>query len=168
MFKIGDLSKMVNISVKAIRFYEEEGLIHPVEVDRWTGYRYYDESSVEKISEIIYLKNLGFTLKEIASFNDESIQKKTKELQCEIKKLNHSLKTLSTIKKEGENYIMKTFINDPQVIGKWKKLAVVKEKKDFPLNQFNEDYIFDFKELYFLPMGGKNIGCLVGLRVFYI
>lgn len=37
MIKIGELSKLTNISVKTIRFYEEEGLITPVEVDRWTS-----------------------------------------------------------------------------------------------------------------------------------
>lgn len=153
MLKIGDLSKITNVSVKTIRFYEEEGLINPIEVDRWTGYRYYDESSINKLSEIIYLKNMGFSLKEIANFNEDSIKEKTKELKLKIKQLEHSINNLSTIKKEGENYIMKTFINDNQVIGKWKKLTVVKEKEDFAKNKFLDEQIFDFKELYFLPNG---------------
>lgn len=153
MFKIGDLAKIINVSVKTIRFYEEQGLIQPVEVDRWTGYRYYYQSSVEQLSKIIYLKDLGFSLKEIANFNDESVKEKTKELQLKIRKLNNSIKSLSTIKKRGEKYIMKTFINDLRVIGKWKKVAVVKEKENFALNKFEDDQIFNFKELYFLPNG---------------
>ena len=78
MIKIGELSNITDISVKAIRFYEEEGLISPVEVDRWTNYRYYDESSIKRLSEITYLKDLGFSLKEIKNLpysNDPNIIK---------------------------------------------------------------------------------------------
>ena len=155
MFKIGDLSKITDVSVKTIRFYEEQGLIQPIEVDRWTGYRYYDESSIVKLSEIIYLKQLGFSLKDIASFDENKIQDKIKELHEKITQLNKNIDTLSTIKKEGEKYIMKTFINDPQVIGKWKKVAVVKNKKEFELNNFDDEKIFNYDELYFLPNGEK-------------
>jgi len=153
MFKIGDLSKITNISVKTIRYYEEENLIHPIEVDRWTGYRYYDDSSIRKLSEIIYLKDLGFSLKEISSFSEDLIKEKTKELQEKITQLTKNIKILSTLKNEGGKYNMKTFINDPQVIGKWRKLGVVKEKNDFKTKKFDDDEIFDFKELYFLPNG---------------
>ena len=48
---------------------------------------------------------------------------------------------------------MKNFINDEKVVGKWKKLAVVKNKEDFALNKFDDADIFDFDELYFLPNG---------------
>ncbi|MBE7082478.1 MAG: MerR family transcriptional regulator [Clostridiales bacterium] len=153
MLKIGDLSKITNISVKTIRFYEEKGLICPIEVDRWTGYRYYDESSVNKLCEIIYLKNLGFSLKEIANFDKNSIKEKTVELELKIKQLKHNIKSLSTIKKEGDYYIMKTFLNDEQVVGKWKKIGNVKEKTDFFAKKLEKNDIFDYKELYFLPNG---------------
>ncbi|MBR1987818.1 MAG: MerR family transcriptional regulator [Clostridia bacterium] len=100
MLKIGDLSKLVDVSVKTIRFYEEEGLIRPIEVDRWTGYRYYDDSSVERISQIVYLKSLGFTLKEIANLSEQSIIEKTKEIQNKIITLNDSVRALNSLRKE--------------------------------------------------------------------
>lgn len=153
MLKIGDLSKITNISVKTIRFYEQQNLLHPVEVDRWTGYRYYDETSIKKLSEVVYLKKLGFSLKEIKSFNEDSIKEKTKELNLKIDQLKQNVLNLSEIKKEGEEYIMKSFINDPNVIGKWKRIAVVKEKEDFIKCKFDDEDIFDYKEIYFLPNG---------------
>jgi DNA-binding transcriptional MerR regulator len=41
MFRIGDFSKQSQVSVKALRFYDEVGLLKPTYVDRVTGYRYY-------------------------------------------------------------------------------------------------------------------------------
>lgn len=153
MLKIGDLSKITNVSVKTIRYYEDENLLTPIEVDKWTGYRYYDETSIKRLFEIVELKNLGFSLKEIRSINKNSFTNKRKELKEEISKLKQNIKKLSTIKFEGEELIMKTFVNDEKVIGKWKRLGVVKTKNE------NEDFdeslanVFEFNNLYFMPNG---------------
>ena len=48
---------------------------------------------------------------------------------------------------------MKNFVNDERIIGKWKKLAIVKNKEDFAVNKFDDNDIFDFKQIYFLPNG---------------
>ena len=42
MIRIGDFSKLSRVSVKTLRFYDEMGLLKPVEVDRFTGYHYYE------------------------------------------------------------------------------------------------------------------------------
>ena len=41
MFKIGDFSKISRVPVKTLRYYDELGLLKPVEVDPFSGYRYY-------------------------------------------------------------------------------------------------------------------------------
>lgn len=41
--RIGGFANVVGISVKTIRFYEEKGLLKPAYIDKYTGYRYYDE-----------------------------------------------------------------------------------------------------------------------------
>lgn len=65
-FKIGEFSKLCQVTVKTLRHYEEIGLMIPVEVDEWTGYRYYDISQLRCMSRIVYLKQLGFSLEEIS------------------------------------------------------------------------------------------------------
>lgn len=100
MFKIGELSKRANVSVATIRFYEEKGLIYPDRVDQWTKYRYYDESSVARLNEIAYFKNLGFSLEEILSIDDGTIKNKIEEVQNRIKKLKSNINVLSSIQKE--------------------------------------------------------------------
>lgn len=41
MIRIGDFSKLSRVSIKALRFYDEMGLLPPISVDRFTGYRFY-------------------------------------------------------------------------------------------------------------------------------
>lgn len=65
MLKIGDFSKMSRISIRMLRHYDEIGLLKPVEVDGFTGYRYYDESQLVQAGRIQALKNMGFALSSI-------------------------------------------------------------------------------------------------------
>lgn len=153
MIKIGELSNIVGISIQTIRYYEDEGLISPIEVDRWTNYRYYDERSIVRLSEISYLKDLGFSLKEIKNLNENTIKEKISQIKLNIQKLTQNIDKLSTIRKENGGFFMKNFVNDEKVVGKWKKLAVVKNKEDYSLNNFDDNEIFDFEQIYFLPNG---------------
>ena len=94
-FKIGEFSKINQITVKTLRHYEKIGLIAPCEVDEWTKYRYYDVSQLKKMSTIIYLKRLGFALSEIKDIMNkdggipsfEMIEAKLKLCKDEIKRL---------------------------------------------------------------------------------
>ncbi len=65
MIRIGDFSKLSRISIKTLRFYDEMDLLKPVEVDRFTGYRYYEYGQLARLNRILALKDLGFALEEI-------------------------------------------------------------------------------------------------------
>jgi DNA-binding transcriptional MerR regulator len=65
MIRIGDFSKLSRVSIKTLRFYDEMGLLRPVEVDRFSGYRYYEYSQLPRLHRILALKDLGFSLEEI-------------------------------------------------------------------------------------------------------
>ena len=73
MFKIGDFSKLSQVSVKALRYYDELGLLKPVEVDRFTGYRYYSADQLPRLNRILALKDLGLSLEQIASLLDDDL-----------------------------------------------------------------------------------------------
>ena len=66
MIKIGDLSRISRVPVKTLRYYDEVGLLKPVEVDRFTGYRYYSLDQLSRLNRILALKDLGFSLEQIA------------------------------------------------------------------------------------------------------
>jgi DNA-binding transcriptional MerR regulator len=65
MFKIGDFSKLSQVSVKTLRYYDEIGLIKPIEIDRFTSYRYYTASQLSRLNRILLLKDLGLSLDQI-------------------------------------------------------------------------------------------------------
>ena len=67
MFTIGEFSRITGLTIKALRFYQEEGVLAPTLVDDQTGYRYYDTSKVERARTIVFLKDLDFSLAEIKS-----------------------------------------------------------------------------------------------------
>lgn len=73
MFKIGDFSKLSRVSIKALRHYDELGLLKPVEVDRFTGYRYYSAAQLPRLNRILVLKDLGFSLDQIAGLLNENV-----------------------------------------------------------------------------------------------
>lgn len=65
MLKIGEFSKMSKVTIKALRYYEKEGLLTPKYIDNYNGYRYYESSQLISISKIITLKQLGLSIEEI-------------------------------------------------------------------------------------------------------
>jgi DNA-binding transcriptional MerR regulator len=62
--QIGDLAKRAGVSVRAVRYYEELGLIHP-ETHSIGGFRLYSEDSLKRLQVISRLKDLGLSLMEI-------------------------------------------------------------------------------------------------------
>jgi DNA-binding transcriptional MerR regulator/effector-binding domain-containing protein len=67
VFTIGEFSKITGLTIKTLRFYHEQGLLLPTNVDDATGYRYYDHSKIETARIIAHLKNLDLSLEEIGT-----------------------------------------------------------------------------------------------------
>ena len=65
MFKIGEFSKLSMLTIKALRFYEKEGLLLPAYVDEWSGYRFYEANQLETAATIKVLRQLDFSAEEI-------------------------------------------------------------------------------------------------------
>lgn len=65
MLRIGEFAGKNKITVRALHYYEEIGLLLPAETDRYTGYRYYNESQSKKLMVISTFKLIGFSLSEI-------------------------------------------------------------------------------------------------------
>ncbi|GAA0181756.1 hypothetical protein SH2C18_42430 [Clostridium sediminicola] len=67
-FSIGEMSKLHNVPIKTLRYYDEIGLFKPIEVNKDNGYRYYSTEQFQQLNTINYLKFLGIPLKEIKSY----------------------------------------------------------------------------------------------------
>lgn len=66
MLKIGEFSRLSQVTVKTLHHYDEIGLLKPSQVDRFTNYRYYTLDQLPRIHSIMALKELGLSLEEIA------------------------------------------------------------------------------------------------------
>lgn len=67
MLSIGEFSRHGKVTAKALRYYDEIGLLRPAHVSRETGYRYYDVGQLKTLALIGRLKAYHFTLDEIAA-----------------------------------------------------------------------------------------------------
>ena len=96
LYKIGMFAAMNHVTVKTLRFYEEQGLLMPASIHPENGYRYYTLSQMAVLHQITALKLAGFTLEEIAHINfgaDEEavLLKKKSELLAKISDLTRQI-----------------------------------------------------------------------------
>ena len=93
--KIGEFSKLMQVTVKTLRHYEQKRLLIPDEVDEWTGYRYYSIEQMQKLQNIRDLQRLGFSLDEIKELCDSysctptisQLTEKIEETEAQLRKL---------------------------------------------------------------------------------
>lgn len=67
MLKISQFARFGMVSVKALRFYDELGLLRPAQIDEETGYRNYRVEQLKRLNQILALKDLGFSLEQVKS-----------------------------------------------------------------------------------------------------
>ena len=90
--QIKEFAEFTVVSVRTLHYYDEIGLLVPAYVDRFTGYRYYDENSLLRMQEILFYRELDFSLKSIGEILSSPHYDKNKAL--------NEQKHLLTLKKE--------------------------------------------------------------------
>lgn len=70
MFRIGEFSKIAQVSGRLLRYYDEIGLLSPEFTDQQTGYRFYSAQQLPDLNRILVLKELGLSLEQIAQLPD--------------------------------------------------------------------------------------------------
>ncbi len=78
--QIKEFARFTGVSVRTLHYYDEIGLLTPAYVDRSTGYRYYDEDSLLRMQEILFYRELDFSLKSIKDFLSSPNYDKNKAL----------------------------------------------------------------------------------------
>ena len=90
--QIKEFAEFTGVSVRTLHYYNEIGLLMPAFVDESTGYRYYDEKSLLRMQEILFYRELDFSLKSIGEILSATNYDKQKALKDQ--------KQLLTLKKE--------------------------------------------------------------------
>ena len=108
-FSIGEMSRLMSVPIKTLRYYDEIGLFKPIEVNRQTGYRYYSTEQFEQLDIIKYLRLLGVPLTEITTHfkhrrvehflqllkkQQEAIDEKIRELELTRRKFGSRISEL--------------------------------------------------------------------------
>jgi DNA-binding transcriptional MerR regulator len=73
MFSIGDFARHGRVSVRMLRHYDAIGLLPPAVVDPLTGHRSYRAGQLARLNRVVALKDLGFTLEQVASILDDKV-----------------------------------------------------------------------------------------------
>jgi DNA-binding transcriptional MerR regulator len=65
MFTVGEFSQLAQVSRRLLRYYDEIGLLKPMHIDKFSGYRYYSVEQLPDLNRILALKDLGLSLDQI-------------------------------------------------------------------------------------------------------
>lgn len=68
LFTIGEVSRLFQMNIRTLRYYDQIGLLKPEYVDEGTGYRYYSTRQFERINTIRYMRALDMPLEQISRF----------------------------------------------------------------------------------------------------
>lgn len=85
MKTISQVARLTGVSIRTLQYYDEIGLLKPSELTT-AGYRMYDDNALQILQQILFFKELGFSLKEIKEilakpdFDRIAAFKKQKEL----------------------------------------------------------------------------------------
>lgn len=106
MYRIGEFSIINKITVKTLRYYDSIDLFKPSIVDKYTGYRYYDETQQKVFDEIGKYKDLGFSLDEIKQLLNSNAKEKEEIIKNHLKKINENI-----VNETNKYNILKNMIN---------------------------------------------------------
>ena len=73
MLKIGEFSRLSQVTVKTLHHYDELGLIKPAHIDPFTNYRHYTLDQLPRIHRIMALKEMGLSLEQIGLMLNEEM-----------------------------------------------------------------------------------------------
>lgn len=86
MKTVKEVSKQTGVSIRTLHYYDQIGLLAPTEVTK-AGYRLYDNTALERLSQILLFRELEFPLKEIKEILDSENFDRTKALEQQIELL---------------------------------------------------------------------------------
>ncbi|MEE0675130.1 MAG: MerR family transcriptional regulator [Ruminococcus sp.] len=111
--QIKEFAQLTGVSVRTLHYYDEIGLLKPSEVDAQPGYRFYDENAFERMQEILFYRELDFSLKTIAEIlsspdydKQQALSRQRKLLLAKKERLEQLIATLDSVE-EGMGF-MKT------------------------------------------------------------
>ena len=153
---IKEFSKLCNVSVRTLHYYDQIGLLKPTSVDENNGYRCYDEKCLERMQQILFYRELEFSLSDIHEIlSSENFDKKKalsgqkQLLSLKKERIERLISALDDAMK-GENIPMNVFDNSEfektrqqyadEASKKWGETAAYKESAEKTKGYTKEKY----------------------------
>ncbi|WP_160725153.1 MerR family transcriptional regulator [Bacillus sp. USDA818B3_A] len=99
-FTIGEVSKLFQVKIATLRYYDEIGLLRPEFTDEKTNYRYYSTQQFERLNSIKYLRALDLPISKIIDFFNyreiDTLVEMLKKQQAEVVKKKRELEVIET------------------------------------------------------------------------
>lgn len=96
MMTVSEVSALTGVSIRALRHYDQIGLLPPVAASE-AGYRLYDDSSLERLSAILIFRELQFPLKDIRAILDSPVYDRNRALDQQIELLKMKAEHLNNL-----------------------------------------------------------------------
>lgn len=78
-YSVSETAKLTGVSVRTLHYYDDIGLLKPCRISD-SGYRYYDDEALLKMQQILFYRELDFSLKDILKIMNSPNYDKEKAL----------------------------------------------------------------------------------------
>ena len=109
---IKEFARLCGCNPQTLRYYDHVGLLKPVKVDQWSGYRFYEEDQAFTFVKIKNLQKAGFTIEEIKALLDQddhviymAFDTKITEAERRLQEIKHIQKLYQTEMKQIQEKI---------------------------------------------------------------
>lgn len=120
---VNETAKLTGITIRALHYYDEIGLLKPSEISE-AGYRFYSNEDIVLLQQILFLKEIGFELKQIKeiinnpNFDEKVALKQHKEILILKKNRIENLIKLVDDKLEGDDNLSFSEFDETDIIAK--------------------------------------------------
>ena len=115
---IGEMAKLCGVSIRTLHHYDREGLLPPGEVDPETGYRRYGEPEIRRLQQILFWRELDFSLQEIREILSspdydakEALKRQRELLELKRQRLDRLLRLIDDNLKGEQTMAFEAFDN---------------------------------------------------------
>ena len=143
MYTVKQLSSLSKVSIRTLHYYEEYGLLEPAYYGS-NGYRYYEKKQLLQLQQILFFKELGFTLKQVKDVLNRSDFDQLKALYAHKARLTSEVKRLKQLSTTVDRTISdlkgEKPMDDTKLYGGFLTKEKQKEYEEYLSNRWGKDH----------------------------
>lgn len=168
MFRIGEFSNIARVSKRLLHYYDQIGLLKPSYTDPETGYRFYRAHQLQRLNQILALKELELSLDQITQMLDSEISDEEIQEMLLLKKV------------EIEQQVSQSLLRVKQIEHRLLQNKIVDQALDVVIKQVPAQHCLCIRQQFLAPepmitlveeilriipkqIGKSDLGSFVGL-----